>query len=320
VRVALYGADEPAGPYIDALARRPDIELIAVCDADRRAAEQIAAGWAAGVYAKFPTLLSETNPEAVWICAPPQAQGEAVLECALRAIPFFVVPPGCSDFERARACFHTLQSRPLVTAVGYPVRLTDIFLEAGEYLRENKVVVARGCWVGQPAQGGSQEGSRLLWTDACVLIDALRLLVGEATEVRTIKSGDTAVQVQIAFEGGATADLTCAAFDRPSPRVDLEVLAANSTLTFREELTRMELEEADRTTILRQMNRVEEKATSAFLEAVQESKQELVSPSFADAFRTLAVCQAALRSIEEQRVVPVSEFLQQAPKPDAPAS
>src|SRR5258708_2635395 len=102
--VAFVGAGPAAQPYLEALARRQEVKLTAICDADRRAAEQIAAGWQARVFPNFQSLLQECPPEALWICLPPQLQGNVLAQVIAGKVPFFIEPPGAVDFAQAASC------------------------------------------------------------------------------------------------------------------------------------------------------------------------------------------------------------------------
>src|SRR5437016_2316590 len=74
--LAFYGVGERARPYLDALARRRDIQIIAVCDHERRLAEQVAAGWHSQVFPTSEAMLREARPEALFVCVEPHLQGE----------------------------------------------------------------------------------------------------------------------------------------------------------------------------------------------------------------------------------------------------
>src|SRR5437870_367970 len=100
-QVAFLGVGAAAQPYLDALARRADVVLTAVCDVDRRAAEQTAAGWGAAVVPHAEGMFDSAPPDALWICLPPHLQTSAVQQAAQRRIPFFIVPPGATDFSGA---------------------------------------------------------------------------------------------------------------------------------------------------------------------------------------------------------------------------
>src|SRR5712692_3672826 len=117
MKLAFFGVGASAQPYLDALARRSDAAVTAVCDPDRRSAEQTAAGWGARVFADVEAMLSEAAPAAVWICAPPRLQTPLVRRAAERRIPFFLTPPGAADFASARECGRLAREAHLVTAV-----------------------------------------------------------------------------------------------------------------------------------------------------------------------------------------------------------
>jgi predicted dehydrogenase len=284
--------------------------MIGVWDPDVRVAEEVAAGWSARVGRDAAALLDD-QPEAVWVCTEPAHQGDVVLQCAQRRIPFFALPPGCADFERARATARLLQTQSLVTAVGFPARHTDIVREAREFLGETPVPLLSASWLRTAEEGMPRESLRTIWTEACVLVDALRLFAGDVARVWAVSVGEahSGVQVQMQFEGGAAATFTCATFARPEPKCQLELVAAGSALALSDEFGSLRLEEADRTSILRRMNNPASEMTTAFLRAVEERDPAVVQPDFADAFRTLAVCRAAAIAAEEQRIVALSELL-----------
>src|SRR5438046_6849758 len=95
--LAFLGAGPLAEPYLDALRPRHDVNVTAVCDSDRRAAEQVAAGWGAKVFLNYEALLRESQPDALWICVPSHLQGDVLLKAIERQIPFFVCRPGAAD-------------------------------------------------------------------------------------------------------------------------------------------------------------------------------------------------------------------------------
>src|SRR5262249_54180343 len=151
INLAFYGAGEAARPYLDALARRGDVQLIGVCDFDRRAAEQIAAGWGARVFLDHQTMLQEVHPDALWVCVPPSLQGDVLPRAIEQRIPFFVLPPGAADHERALQYGGLTREANLVTSVGFPAAYTDVAREAREYIGTSVVPLAVGWWL-RPAR------------------------------------------------------------------------------------------------------------------------------------------------------------------------
>jgi len=114
MKIAFFGVGGPAQPYLDALARRSDATVTAVCDPDRRAAEQTAAGWGARVFPDPAAMLAEAQPEAVWICGLPRLQPAVVRKAVELRVPFLLTPPGAADFATAEECARLASAAKLV--------------------------------------------------------------------------------------------------------------------------------------------------------------------------------------------------------------
>src|SRR5262245_23272378 len=301
--IAFYGTSDEARPYLDALARRADVALTAVCDIDRRSAEQVAAGWNARVFLSYEAMLQEARPDALWVCVAPHLQGDILLRAAELRIPFFVHPPGAMSHERAVVYDRAVRQAGLVTAVGFPTWYADVVREAREYLGTNPVPLALGWWLrpGREASGPTAAG--LLWNEASALIDALRYFCGEVTRVHAFGSarppagdkepapGEAAggLVVQLTSAPGTPAVLTLATFARPEPRVQLELLGDGWTLVFDEGPTCLRVDERDKTTILRRLTDPVADHVNAFLDAVKEDEPGAVPTGYWAALRTLSV-------------------------------
>ncbi len=316
LKVAFYGAGAPAQPYLKALARRPDVQVIAVCDQDRRAAEQTAAGWGAAVHVDYRSMLQGTRPDALWICVAPPFLGDVIVQAAELHIPFFVEPPGAQDFEQARRLVREVRQRKLVSAVGFSGRYADVIQEAREYLGANPIPLALVWWLSSPELIDITSAERLLWHDACRFMDVLRVFCGEVTRVRALptdpKVSTGALVTQLEFASGTVGLFTCATFSRPEPRLEMELLGEGWSLSFGENLAHLRLLERDKTTVLRRLNDPAADMTEAFLTAVMNGDPGAVAPSYEDALHTLAICQAAAQSSREQRAVTVAEVTDSA--------
>lgn len=314
--VAFYGAGELAQPYLGVLARRRDIQLVGVCDPNRRAAEVVASGWGAPVFPDWQTLLAESHPDALWVCVSPALQGEVLVRAAEQRVPFFVVPPGAVDHERARLHARLVSEARLVTAVGYPAPCTDVAREAREYLGANVVPLALGWWLKPAREPAETSAFALLWNEGSVLIAALRYFCGEVKRVHAFLAGNApapetagGLVLHLQFERGTTGVMTLATFPRPEPRVELELAGSGWSLSFGEDLERLRVAEPDKTTILRRLNIPAEEQVNAFLEAVASGEPLMTPTGYADALATLSVCQATVISARENRAVEMSELL-----------
>jgi predicted dehydrogenase len=310
LNVAFYGAGGRAQPYLQALARRPRVQVVAVCDPDRRAAEQAAAGWEARVFAEPEAMLDEARPDALWVCVPPAGQGNVLLRAAEMGVPFFVEPPGAVDLAGAVRCAEAAVRNGLVTAVGYHERYADLVQEAGEYLGANPVPLALGWWLRPPE--GPADVTRLWWDEGCRLVDVLRRFCGAVSRVRALRAGDGGLVVELEFARGGVAVVTCAAFARPEPRVELELLGDGWSLAFGEEFKRLWLAERDKTTILRRLNDPVADHVAAFVTAVESGHPGDLATRCAEVLPTVAVCHAALVSAREGRTVSGEELGREA--------
>jgi myo-inositol 2-dehydrogenase/D-chiro-inositol 1-dehydrogenase len=315
--VAFHGAGERAQPYLRALARRPDVRVTAVCDADRRAAEAVAAGWGARVFPDGEALLREGRPDVLWACAPPRRLGDVLLRAADQGVPFFLEPPGAADFAAACRCARRVAEARLVTAVGFTTHYTDVLAEAREYLGAKPLPLALGWWLRPTAEeDGPTTAAGLLWGEACGLVDALRYFGGDVTRVHALSAGagGGGLVVQLELASGGVGVLTCTAYPRPDPRAELELLGEGWTLGFAAPtdgvaptLATLRLVERDRTTMLRRLNDPASDHTAAFLDAVAAGKPGALPAGYGEALRTLAVCHAAALSATEGRPIALTE-------------
>jgi predicted dehydrogenase len=313
LKIAFYGAGARAQPYLQVLARQPAVRVTAVCDVDRRAAEQVAAGWEARVFLSYEAMLQEARPEALWICVAPHLQGDVLLKAVEMRIPFLVEPPGAVDHERARQYARLVAEANLVTAVGFTSRYSDVVREAREYLGDGTVPLALGSWL-RPAEGEgpAQTATRLLWAEASGLVDALRFFCGEVVRVRALSAGagetPGGLVAHLEFANGSVGALTCAGFARAEPRVELELLGEGWTLGFGEGFASLRLAEGDKITILRRQNNPAAELTKAFLEAILARKPEMVPTGYAEVLPTLTACQAISDSVMRGQPVPLQEM------------
>lgn len=322
--IAFYGAGERATPYLKALGRRTDVQVTAVCDLDHRAAEQVAAGWGATAYLSYEAMLRASRPDALWVTVEPHLQGDILLQAAELGIPFFVEPPGALDFDRARLVARAVAEHRLVTAIGYRTRHTDVLQEAREYLGANPVPLALGWWLRPPETADAPASATgVLWSEACHLVDALGYFCGDVVRVQAATAAGSpaapaaspavsgGLVVQLHFASGNLGVLTCAAYPRPDPRLELELLGEGWTLSFaarpgEPHFTTLRLIESDKTTQLRSQKDPAADHAALFLEAVAAGRPEALFTSYGHSLRTLAVCHAITRSAAQGAPIDVA--------------
>ncbi len=75
LKVACVGTGFIAGRHLEALSTFPDVEVVAVADAVRERAEEVAGRYGTRAYDDGMALLEKEDLDAVWICVPPFAHG-----------------------------------------------------------------------------------------------------------------------------------------------------------------------------------------------------------------------------------------------------
>jgi predicted dehydrogenase len=310
VNLAFYGAGARARPYLEVLARREDVRVLAVCDPDPGAAALVAAQWGARVCEHPGAMLREEFPDAVWVCVPAPLQGEPLAVAAELGIPFCVEPPGAPDFAAAEQLAAAVARSGLVTAVGHVARQVDVVREAREFLAGQAVPLALGWWLAAPPP---EAATALLWEEGCRLLDLLRGFGGEAVSVRAAPAGPQALSLALRLAGGTLATVAVAALALAEPRRELELITPGGYFRFTDGLTALHLVERHKTTILRQANRPHAELVQAFLAAVRDRAPAAVPCPYGDALRTMSLAQAALAAAQSGGEV----FLQEALRPPA---
>lgn len=186
-RIGFIGVGGIANRHLDILAGFDDVELVAFADPDFARAEQAAFRFGAKAFDNHRTMLDQQALDAVYICIPPFAHGDAERDLIRRGIPFFVEKPITLDLALAEELSDAIETAGLITGVGYHWRYLDTVDEAHTRLADNPAQLLSGYWLDQtpPPQwwwktAGS--GGQMV-EQATHIIDLARYLVGEITDV-----------------------------------------------------------------------------------------------------------------------------------------
>jgi myo-inositol 2-dehydrogenase/D-chiro-inositol 1-dehydrogenase len=190
-RVGILGAGWIAADHAAMLARRDDVEVVAVCDLDRDRAEQLASG--AAVYERWQELLDRERPDALWVCLPPLLHREPTVAALGRGIHVYLEKPVARTRDDAQAIVAAAEASDAVCAVGYQWHATDVLDDLRTALAGQEVALLVGRSIGPTgtrpwfldrAQGGGnvlERGSHQ--------IDLARTIAGEVTRVQAASSG-----------------------------------------------------------------------------------------------------------------------------------
>jgi predicted dehydrogenase len=163
-----------------------DVEIVAVHDAHRPAAEAVGAEYGVPVVDDLAGVL-RASPDAVWLCVPPFAHGDLELAVIEAGLPFFVEKPLAADLAVAQTVADAVARAGLTTATGYHWRHLDTVARARTALEDRTVRLLDARWWGTtpPAAWWSRtatSGGQVV-EQATHVLDVVRLLAGEVTEV-----------------------------------------------------------------------------------------------------------------------------------------
>jgi predicted dehydrogenase len=186
-RIGFIGVGGIAQRHLGVLEQFGHVELAAFADPDFDRAVDAAGRYGARAFASHDEMLESAELDAVYICIPPFAHGQAERAAIARKLPFFVEKPLSLDIELAEALAREIEAAGLVTAVGYHWRYLDTVEEARRRLAERPAQLLSGYWLDQtpPPQWWwrqDRSGGQMV-EQTTHIIDLARYLVGEVTQV-----------------------------------------------------------------------------------------------------------------------------------------
>lgn len=225
-RIGFIGAGGIARRHLGVLEQFADVELVGFADPDFDRAVAAAGQFGARAFESHQALLGEADIDAVYICVPPFAHGEAERAAIARGLPFFVEKPLSLDLGVAEEIAAQVEARGTVTGVGYHWRYLDTVEEARRRLAETPAQLVSGYWLDQtppPQWWWKLDGSGGQMVEQTThIIDLARYLVGEIVQVFGMSSHTdrdafpgldvpTASTASLRFASGAVGNLasTC---------------------------------------------------------------------------------------------------------------
>lgn len=225
-----------------------DVELFGVTDVVADAAAQLADAQGARTFRDVGELLA-ARPDAVYVCVPPFAHGPAEEAVIAAGVPMFVEKPVAVDLDIAELIGALVAQRGLLTGVGHHWRYLPVVDRARELLADRPVRMVSGAWLDKvpPVAWWSRRdrsGGPVVEQAAHVL-DLIRVLVGEVTEVTAYGNGtpppvdgadiDSVTTAVLRFADGAVGTLSAACVLGWKHRAGLEILADGLALSLTED-------------------------------------------------------------------------------------
>ncbi|GGI45173.1 hypothetical protein GCM10008018_10770 [Paenibacillus marchantiophytorum] len=312
LKIAIIGTGWFADKHADLLAARDDVQVVAFLGTSIHKAEKLAQRYAGSqAFDDIEQLLDTCKPDAVYINVPPMAHGPIEEAILARNLPFLVEKPIGLDMQTVDRIQQLVESKQIITSVGYHIRYTDAAQTARKLLETRKVGMAVGGWMGQMPgvpwwrkQGGS--GGQFV-EQTTHIVDLVRYLVGEVEEVyaayaqRHMHTSHEGVEVAdvgavtLKLANGAIASLTNTCILPFGHRSGLELFTDQGVLEIQQSQY-LKHHEGSLITEYKDNANPYERETDAFLYAIKTGDRSRILTDYTDAAVTLRITLAALAS------------------------
>lgn len=330
VRIGFIGCGGIAGSHLTGLSRMEDVELAAFCDISRETAERRVAEFGGQAFTEPRAMFEAVDLDAVYLCLPPFAHGDAEFAAIEAGVPFFVEKPVGLDPDLMAEIARRVDEAGLMTCAGYMNRYRRSIQQAREILQGDPLILGYGGWIGGPPRGtmpihqwwvvkarsGGQFHEQVTHT-----VDLVRYLGGEVAEVfaygvrgknRIAQEAlpqydiEDAVAVNLRLESGAVVTLysACSA-GAGGGGISLNLFANQHTILFSGWEHTGRFLTADQLEILEIRGEPDIFAVEdrAFIDAVKRRDPAPIRSSYADGVRTALVTLAVNRSLESGQPV-----------------
>ena len=326
LKLALIGCGGIMNAHVNGLLTFKDAEIVAVADPrpERTDAMKARTGAKRAYPSHVELFEKEDKLDAVYICVEPTAHNNIEETCIARGLPFMVEKPMTMDMEQAKNIAQATKN--LVTSVGFQDRYLDLTDRIHEELKDMKVGLVYGSWIGGVPQvwwwmkkdtcGGQ------LYEQNIHLLDQLRYFFGEAEKIyatcgRTLVSPsefpdslpsydtDDFSSATITFKNGVVANLMSACYitKNGNPiRNGLTIIGRDKSLEYSLRSNLAIYEAGRETKIQRQVDQMV-LLDRSFLDVVKAGDPSMVRSPYADAYKTLVLAAAANQSMETGQVV-----------------
>ncbi len=324
MRIAFIGNGGIARAHAGGLYKRSDVTFVGACDIVPERAQSFAAQYGGTAYTSAAEMLDTAKPDAVWVCIPPNAHGEAELTLLARRIPFLVEKPVSNSLDTARRVLEQVERTGTLTAVGYMNRYRRGVSRARELLAGDPPILVHGGWVGGTPgvawwRVKAQSGGQIV-EQTTHIFDLVRYLAGEPVTVYAQGARgfitdmphydvEDASTVAIRFVNGAVGNLvsSCASLAGGGVHLTIATMKHYMTFTGWENALVIRKSAIEEERIGGEAD-IFEMEDAAFLKAVQTGAADLVRSPYADALKTLVFCLAANKSLETGLPVEVSSL------------
>lgn len=217
VRLAVAGAGLIGRAHLQAIARAPDCELVAIVD-PAPAAPELAAQYGVPLFTGLATMLDTMGPDGVILATPNALHVSGARTCLQHGVPALIEKPVADDLAEAQDLAHAVEASGLPFLVGHHRRHSPLLQAACAAVASGRlgrlVTVSGSATFRKPdhyfAEGPWRRRCGPLLINMIHEVDCLRLLAGEIVEVQALAShairghaAEDTVAIALRFESGA---------------------------------------------------------------------------------------------------------------------
>jgi predicted dehydrogenase len=315
LRVAFIGTGGIARVYLRTLAEEREAgraTLVAACDLVEERAREAARPFGAQVYTDWRRLVEAGGFDAAFVCVPPYAhegQEEALAE---RGCHLFVAKPVALTVDYARRVLLAVRRAGVLASSGYMWRYNSVNEEIQRLLEGRPLGLVLGAYLdglpGTPWWRDKAKSGGQMVEQTTHVFDLARYFAGEVVHVMAVGARRLLTDVpgmatedvsvcNLAFASGAVGNVASSCALPPgSGRVDLELVAKDAVVRYALE-GRFRAWVDGRQVQGQNANDPYADIVRSFLEAVRTGDGRGLRSPYADAAQTLAVTEAAERSL-----------------------
>lgn len=322
VGIGVIGAGGMAQTRFDILATDERAVVRGIYDVDSTRAEQAAERFGATPYSDLDALLADPSLDAIFVCVPPDAHGSPEIAAAERGIAVFVEKPIALRTADALDILETITDAGIIAQVGHNWRYSAGFERAKDLLEKRPIGYLDGRW-----WGGVPGGPNYWWRErsrsggqaieqGIHVYDVMRYLAGDVDRVWAA-GGNRLVDIvdfpdvssaTMEHTSGIVSHVTTSCAAQVSTH-GVEVIAAGATISISQ--GRLSGTVDGETIDMTFDTDPYEREVDAFLTAVTEDDPSHCRSPYSDAIRSLAVTEAATRSMDTGNAISVDELLNQ---------
>jgi len=321
LNIGFIGAGGIARLHLQQLEKIPELRVVAICDVNLNRAREMALELNCKVYSSHEEMLEKERLDALYICIPPGAHTNQEILAAEKGIHLFIEKPLAVNWEKSREIAEAIKKARIITSVGYTWRYMDIVEEARKFLKDKKIAMVLGFWLGGlpgvpwwrvKAQSGGQ-----MVEQTTHIIDLARYFAGEVEKIYAAYSLCCLKEVEdldiedvgtviLHFKNGALGSVSNTCILSQSHTIGISVVSQD--LVVECSWQSLKIIRPGRSEEIRISGNPYLLENQIFIEGIRTGDASRIRSSYEDALKTHAVTMAANLSAQQRRPVFIKEI------------